>query len=238
MPQRYTAVNSPESILAHAKLVSRQLESGEAASVMLVPERRHGAVEVGIVAPDRVGLLAAIAAALAASRLNVHGAQIYSCELTSEEDGRLAVDLFWVHHSGGNNAVAGAVAKLERCLRAILSGDESAAALASRRRDGRRSVAGPQVQTKVIIDNRASPEHTVVEVLTRDRPGLLFELSNTIFEQGLSIAVAKIATEGTRAADVFYVSERDGKKVTVGERMEALRNALLLHIEGLDEAAS
>jgi [protein-PII] uridylyltransferase len=44
---------------------------------------------------------------------------------------------------------------------------------------------------------------------------------------GLSIALSKINTEGSRVADVFYVREADGGKVTSAARHAELRDALL-----------
>ena len=66
--------------------------------------------------------------------------------------------------------------------------------------------------TEVQVDDRASPRHTVVEVFAKDRPGLLYQLAHALHELGLSIALSKINTEGTRVADVFYVNELDGRR--------------------------
>ena len=49
---------------------------------------------------------------------------------------------------------------------------------------------------------------------------------------GLGIHLAKIATEGTRVVDVFYVSEPDGKKVEPG-RARDIETELLGLIAGL-----
>jgi [protein-PII] uridylyltransferase len=83
------------------------------------------------------------------------------------------------------------------------------------------------VPTEILFDNRASPRHTVVEVYTKDRPGLLYTLAHALHELRLSIALSKINTEGTRIADVFYVRELDGSKVIPGARHEEIRDALL-----------
>jgi [protein-PII] uridylyltransferase len=79
----------------------------------------------------------------------------------------------------------------------------------------------------VSIDDRGSSDHTVIEVLTKDRPGLLFTLAQALHELSLTIHVAKINTEGTRVADVFYVSEIDGSKLEPGARTSEVRSALL-----------
>ena len=80
---------------------------------------------------------------------------------------------------------------------------------------------------EVLIDDRASPRHTVVEVFAKDRPGLLYKLSRALHELGLSIALSKINTEGTRVADVFYVNELDGSKVALGPRRQQIHDALV-----------
>jgi [protein-PII] uridylyltransferase len=92
----------------------------------------------------------------------------------------------------------------------------------------------PKVRTQVTVDDRASKTHTVIEVFAEDRPGLLFAIAETLYELGLSIAIAKINTEGTRVADVFYVSEgKDGAKAGVGARTTEIKNRILAVLQGL-----
>src|SRR5262249_38227964 len=101
MPERYVLTNAPFAIAAHAELAcqhEREAVRGalgrHQASVAIVPSRHPEAAEICVVAADRPGLLAAITAAITASRLEVHAAQIHSRQLA---DGQVqAVDLFWV----------------------------------------------------------------------------------------------------------------------------------------------
>ena len=95
--------------------------------------------------------------------------------------------------------------------------------------------ASPKVQSQVAVDDRVSSRQTVIEVVARDRPGLLFALSDALYTLGLSIAVAKINTEGTRVADVFYVSEADGGKIAPGKRSLLVQAKLLSVLEGLEQ---
>jgi len=90
----------------------------------------------------------------------------------------------------------------------------------------------PAVPTEILLDDRASPRHTVVEVFAKDRPGLLFTLSHALHELGLSISLSKINTEGARVADVFYVAEIDGAKVARGPRYHQIHEALVRAVEG------
>jgi [protein-PII] uridylyltransferase len=82
------------------------------------------------------------------------------------------------------------------------------------------------VETEVLFDDRASPRYTIVEVYSRDRPGLLYRIAKALHDVGLSIALSKINTEGARVADVFYVRERDGTKVRTGTRQREIREAI------------
>ncbi|WP_437819287.1 [protein-PII] uridylyltransferase [Sorangium sp. So ce1078] len=257
MPERYLLANSPAAIAAHAELARQQQGGGNSVSVALVPSRHPEAAELCVVAPDRPGLLAAITAALASSRLEVHAAQIHSraCDDAGLDDGGMiraragssppagvrlqAVDLFWVRDRGeGVGGVARAIPKLVTDIQAVLSGQLSGAELAKKRRGGGlRERPTPKVKTQISIDDRAS-HHTVIEVLTRDRPGLLFAISDALYQLGLSISVAKINTEGTRVADVFYVSEADGAKVGNGKRMQEVEERLHAVLQGLDGEGS
>ena len=66
----------------------------------------------------------------------------------------------------------------------------------------------------------------MVEVFAKDRPGLLYTVARGLHELGLTIALSKINTEGTRVADVFYVNELDGSKVASGDRTKVIKETL------------
>jgi [protein-PII] uridylyltransferase len=124
--------------------------------------------------------------------------------------------------------VARALPKLQRDLQNVISGAVAPRDLASPQRTSPWSERpSPTITTHVTIDNRASTDHTVVEVMTKDRPGLLYTLSQALHEMSLTIAIAKINTEGTRVADVFYITEADGSKIAPGQRTDQVREGIL-----------
>jgi [protein-PII] uridylyltransferase len=231
MPERYLLANSATSIVEHARVVAGR--GKKVAHVARVPGRHPEAAELCVVAEDRPGLLASIAAALTANRLEVLAAQVYSRQVGECVE---AVDLFWVRdREGGTDGVEGALPRLARDLEDVCSSRVDAGELLASRLGSAspwRERPSPVVPTEVQVDGRASPRHTVVEVFARDRPGLLHRLARALHELGLSIALSKINTEGTRVADVFYVSELDGSKVAPGPRYAAVHDALVRAIEG------
>ena len=83
------------------------------------------------------------------------------------------------------------------------------------------------VAPRVLIDNRASAGHTVIEVNGRDRKGLLYSLTRELAAQRLQIASAKVSTFGARAVDVFYLKDQFGLKIEDERRLKAIRESLL-----------
>jgi [protein-PII] uridylyltransferase len=226
MPDRYLLVTPSEAVAATSELVRRHSASGASSSVALLPSAVADVAEVCVVAPDRPGVLASIAAALSAARLDVHEAQVHGSTVGGPA---LAVDVFSVRvPTEGPLGIERALPRLRRDLDAVATGTVDPESLL-RRAPARRDRPGPRIPTTVAVDHRASPTHTVVEVVTLDRPALLFALANALYRLGLSVAVAKIATEGARVTDVFYVTDAVGEKVAparAGEIEKALLAAL------------
>ena len=67
-----------------------------------------------------------------------------------------------------------------------------------------------KVPTTITFDNDGSELYTIIEVDTRDRPGLLFDLTRTLANSNIYIASAVIATYGEQVVDAFYVKDMFG----------------------------
>ncbi len=87
------------------------------------------------------------------------------------------------------------------------------------------AMSGIPVATQVTFENDVSEEFTIIDVFAHDRPGLLYTITRTLSQRGLTIARAKISTEATRAIDSFYVRCGEGKLVAP-ERLKELRETL------------
>ena len=71
-------------------------------------------------------------------------------------------------------------------------------------------------QNKILWRNDLAKDHTVCEVFTRSRPGLLYRLAKVFSLQGISVQGAKISTCIENAEDVFYL-QKDGISFEVNE---------------------
>ena len=233
MPDRYLYGNDPEEIVRQSRF-ARQAEQRHFSVQAIRADEPY--LELGIIADDRPGLLAMMTATLAASRLKVVGAQIYSYK---DGYGRTrALDLFWVRSGVSTASARAALPRLERDFDRLLAGELSAAALVmgpeGRTRTSERPL--PKVSTEINFDNRAASDHTVIEIITQDQGGLLFWLSNSLQAAGLTISFAKINTEGNQVADVFYVQDAGGEKVTDPSRLQVLKDQLQSTIANLEGA--
>ncbi len=65
---------------------------------------------------------------------------------------------------------------------------------------------------------------TVIEVESTDRIGLLYDITRALFEAGLSISSAIVATYGELAVDVFYVRDGFGHKLVNARRLGRYRS--------------
>jgi [protein-PII] uridylyltransferase len=88
--------------------------------------------------------------------------------------------------------------------------------------------------TRIRFDNTTSATHTILDIFTVDRRGLLYTIARTLFELGVSIGAAKIGTYLDQVVDVFYItSQSDGKKIEQEQRLEEIRLRLLAELEKL-----
>ncbi len=224
----------PETHARHAALL-RDAERRQApltVDTQLLPAR--SVTEVTVYCGDHAGLFSKISGALA-----VAGASIVDARIHTMTNG-MALDTFWIQDaSGGTFDAPHRLARLSVLIEQALTGRLR---LNTEIRKLSKMVLGRRMQAihappRVVIDNKASNTHTVLEVNGRDRPGLLHDVTAAISEQALQIASAHVTTYGVRAVDVFYVKDVFGLKVENERKLAQLREALLKALANPDEVA-
>lgn len=89
-------------------------------------------------------------------------------------------------------------------------------------------------EPKVGIDNDCSERFTVVDVFATDTQGLLYTLAHTLYNYGLKVHLARIATNIDQVVDVFYVVDQHQRKVDDPELLQKLKASLLEEIRLLN----
>jgi [protein-PII] uridylyltransferase len=200
--------------------------NGDSLTVTHRVDSYRSVTEVIVYAADHPGLFSRIAGAL-----SVAGAKIVDARIVTMANG-MALDTFWVQDPGGGAFERGdKLAKLAVLLENVLRGKLDPNV------ELKREAAYPSrmrvftVAPRVLIDNKASAAHTVVEVNGRDRPALLFDLTRALTQLGLQIAGAKIATYGEKVVDVFFVKDVFGLKIDHETRLTEIRKTLFRVLE-------
>ncbi|MFV3076718.1 [protein-PII] uridylyltransferase [Niveispirillum fermenti] len=210
--------------LAHHARLMREAERTRAPLTLDTRiDRGRTITEVTVYTADHPGLFSRLAGALALA-----GADIVNARIFTMTNG-MALDVFTVHAAGGGAFDSGdKLARLSVMVDKVLAGElRLADELARRRPPQTARTRAFKVAPRVLVDNTATGNHTVIEVNGRDRPGLLYLLTRTLTQANLQIASAKISTYGNVAIDVFYVKDVFGLKITHERKLADIRASLL-----------
>lgn len=197
----------------------RDLSSDEV-RIDLEPDEDHDATRACFALEDHPGIFARLAGALALVGANVVDARTYTTK-----DG-YATPVFWIQDADGHPFETSRLPRLRQMIERTLKGEVIAGeALRSRDKIKKRE-RDFRVPTSITFDNEGSEIYTIIEVDTRDRPGLLYDLTRTLTNSNIYIASASIATYGVQAVDTFYVKDMFGLKFYSESKQKTLEARL------------
>jgi [protein-PII] uridylyltransferase len=216
LPQRYLRIHGASDVLAHTEMAARVGQDGVECGLKQV---RHW-YELTLITTDRPFLFASISGALAAWGMNIVKANAFS------NAAGIVVDTFYF--TDRFRTLEMNVQEWDRLNKSIADVVKGHADLAKMLRDRLKSEkagdAKVKVQTQIEFDDHSSAHSTLVEVVTQDRPGLLYRMCSLISKHSCNIEIALIETEGQMAIDVFYLTA-GGAKLSA-EQQSVLGSAL------------
>ncbi len=200
-------------------------------NIDLHPDEDRDATRACFVMPDHHGIFSRLTGALALVGANVVDARSYTTK-----HGYVTA-AFWLQDAEGNAYEASKLPRLRQMIEKTLRGEVIARdALKSRDKIKKREKAF-RVPTSISFDNEGSEIYTIIEVDTRDRPGLLYDLARTLADMNVYIANAVIATYGEQVVDTFYVKDMFGLKYHSENKQHNLEKRLRQAIvEGVKRA--
>src|SRR5215467_769923 len=216
LPKRYLTLFDPVHIYEHVRLC-RNITADD---VHFFLNRTGEAWELTVATLDKPFLFSNICGVLSYLDLDILDGQA----LTSTRG--LVLDLFKVGDPKGVLTDAA----LEPLLRDVLLGRREIEPLL-RSKMAARPEGGSRVPSVIAFDNESSHRFTVLEIVARDAPGLLYRISRTLSSFQCEIEMVVISTEGDKAVDVFHV-KKDGTKLTDSDELP-LTEALEQAVDGL-----
>ncbi len=187
--------------------------AGEGAAVAAFVDSGRQVTVLAVRAPDRLGLFADLAAAIASV-----GAQVLGARAHTSDDG-VALDAFYLQDAAGAPFAAARPERLRQMERAIAAAAAGTAPIktVADRRVGVSRASAFDVAGEVRLEDLGARRGVRLEVSAADRPGLLSDLARAVADAGLSIRSAHVDTLGERAVDVLYLRRPDGARVQPGQ---------------------
>ena len=215
-PRRYLAVHSAAEIAAHFALY-RKLGTDPVQTELLAT--RQG-FSLTLLTADRPALFATISGVLAGWGMNINKADAFANAAGVVLDTFHFADLHRTLELNPSEAD-----RFRKSLADVVNGKaQLEPLLKSRESASRGRVPKVTVETRINFDDASSAHSTLLEIVTQDHPGLLYEIGSALARLGCNIEVALIDTEGHKAIDVFYLTAQ-GKKLTT-QKQELLREVL------------
>ncbi len=216
LPQRYLRIHGASDVLAHAEMAARLGQDGVQLNLKQV---RHW-YELTLITTDRPFLFASVSGALAAWGMNIVKANAFSNAAGMVVDTFYFTDRFRTLEMNLQEWE-----RLKKSIADVVKGEADVARmLRDRLKSEKANGTKVKVATQIEFDDRCSANSTLLQVLTQDRPGLLYRMCSLVSKHECNIEIALIETEGQMAIDVLYLTS-GGAKLSA-DRQAALGRAL------------
>ena len=221
LPQRYLRIYGASDVLAHAELAA---QLGKDSVQLALKQIRHW-YELTLITTDRPFLFASVSGALAAWGMNIVKANAFS-----NAQGVVVDTFYFTDRFRTLELNVSEWERLKKSIAAVMRGEADLnRMLQDRLRSEKTNGTKVKISTQIEFDDESSAQSTLLQVLTQDRPGLLYQMCSQISKQGCNIEIALIETEGQMAIDVFYLTA-GGVKLNPNRRA-ALGQALYQELD-------
>ena len=200
LPPRYLRTHTDEEIQEHLRLEREGKEKGAAVSLA-----KSAVWVLTVVADDRPFLFASIAATLSGFGFNILKAEAFS-----NAHGKVIDTFTFADPLRSLDLNPEETARVTRTVLKAIKGEVTVDELLARRPRVKPDVHA-LAAARAAFDNQASPSATLIQLVTQDRPGLLYDVASLISKRGGNIEVVLVDTEARKAIDVFYVTKEGAK---------------------------
>ena len=230
LPTRYLLGTPQEKIIHHLKL----LEKRKSPEAIIIPTLlKSPQLELVVICDDHPGLFAQICGALTAFNYNILSAEINTFKDNTVLDIFILEDIIAQRSPNWELEARSRGQKLIEALHSLLKGEINLEELLKKKRGVFRPKPRQEINPKVLVDDKYSEHYVILEIESPDRMGLLYEINQIIYQQGLDIHFAKISTRAEKVFDIFYLREPKTKAKPSQEKISQLVRALRSRLENI-----
>lgn len=222
LDQEYFLRNGPGSSAWHAAVIG----TAGVLDLPLVSARSRkdiGALQLLVLAPESNSLLPRVTGRLERLNLNILDARIHFTKsglsllvfIAADPDGA-ALNNIWIKQTTQN-------------LQQFLLCGEQPGKVTNRMVP--RALKQFTVKTKVGFTDADTLGYTIMEIVSQDRPGLLYQVARALNDCNVKLVSAKASTVGERAEDTFFITDRDGNPVNTDQQRQCLTQRLTASLD-------
>ena len=225
----YFLRHAPEQVAHHSRLLLNNADHNTLVDIQAVSE--HGGTEIIIVAPAMDDQFSRITAVLDRLGLNVVDASI-----DTTRDNKTLDTFHVLEESGSPISDDQRLDEIKDTLLAAINDGKHSTWNVSRRAP--RQYRHFPIKTHLDFKLDSFDQRTVMELITADRPGLLSRIGRAFADCKIRLLNAKIVTLGSRAEDVYYITDQHNQPLTDVSKIACLEKAIHKYLDTQDDQGS
>ena len=210
----------PEEIAWHTIALS-SAQPEDLPLVLLRPTSLRGSAEVFVYAKNQDFIFAHSTAVMDQLNLNVVDARI----ITTSADGFTLNSYHVLEQSG--EPISDHLRQVQICVRLKEALSKISKAPIKVQRREPRLIRHFKVPTQVYFHEDPQHRFTIIELIATDRPGLLSKVGRAFASGGARLFNARISTIGSRAEDIFQITDRDNLPIDDLALRETLKKTII-----------
>jgi [protein-PII] uridylyltransferase len=219
----YFLSSSPEAIAHETEILLKHMDFNTPIVLKRHEDSKSGTKFI-IFTPDHDALFAKISHFLEQQNLNIVDADIM------QTDSEYAISIYTVLEV--DNTAITEQARIEEILQGlkqnIISNDNSSFDPINRHIP--RKAKHFTIETEVTINQDQFHNHTIINVITHDRPGVLSNIAQAFMSCKVRLKKAKMATFGTKVEDVFFITDSKNNALYSAEKLDCLNSKIVKYL--------
>jgi [protein-PII] uridylyltransferase len=215
----YFLRSSPQTIARETQLILQHQTSDK--SLVLERQHPHGGTELVLYMRDRDYLFAETTQYLERKALTIVDAYVI------QTDSKHSLGGYTILDSDKRTSIADSarIEAIKQGLEEVLNRDVNEPFCPITHHMPRQLKHFP-VPTRISFTQDAANNHTIMEVITTDRPGILSRIAQVFLHCEVVLKKAKIGTFGSRVEDIFLVTDKNNNMLFSADQLDCLREYL------------